>query len=1164
MIRNDIKKRNNDISYNRLGLDDNENIFHDYSKQTNNDNDDNKIYISNGKKYIMCGKKLVQACIITNCIKRREGGKFGDYCYTHYNSLDNEFKIKLISKSLQHKIHNKYSNTDNYYNEDISAIDDQHTDNNIDDVYDINNDMDDDIDDIDNIDNNMNDEIDDDIDNDIDNDMDDDIDDDMDNDIDIDSDIDNDIDNDSDELDEVNENNNIHGTKNKIKSETDRNVVIDGITIYYKNGIPHIKRMGKLVLSCIIDNCPKRKEGGEKGNYCNSHYNSLNNESKLKLFNEYILRKNEKQIKKNNKIKKKKPELKITNFSNGSQIIIKNNKKYIKTTAGNIILGCIEESCVKGKSRKIKNSDYCAYHYRLLINKLDEKDDIDIIIDNNIKYRKGNDNYLHKVCMYENCKNYSRGIKFGNYCMKHYESLETNSKNQLICEYNEKKDSNKLIIIKNGKRYIKINEKKDLIRLCNIDNCPYYGKNKGGFCDNHKQHNISKTELLDKILIKNGKKYIRNNDKFILGCLIDDCTNSLSISNNHYCTEHLAEQKICNSDLIIYENNIKFVKTNSNNIKLGCITECCSRIALKNQYGNYCAQHFNYVDKEERQLIIDKFNTKSEKSKNWEIIIKNDKKYKDIDGKLIPLCKYENCKHVKHSKYIGDYCDIHSIELGIDKEKNGDIIIKNNKKYIRYDGKLYLSCIINNCNEIGTYGEYCYYCFKTLTLNEINNLVENYKQAACKNKNRDNDKFYTDGNTKYKFMDGYRNMKALCIFENCISGMCRGKCKYFCQLHHKLISLEEKTILMSEYETNKKSKIINNSRIYFIENDKLKKDDMNNFVKVCLYDNCSNESTRENNYIYCDRHKNGIDNNLSKMELENAIKKIIQKQNGVNATKIGDETEKWVEEKIKTFNNIQSVERIGYMRHTLDIIYKINNNYRGIQVKTLSHTTRKHDDHFSISECKYDNDVLMVCVNKDRNKFALFFYGDIEKLEFDYRNKNSKNYKFMYTDLNKFLKDLMYKLENSKIFDKYDIKNLAVKQEIESMDRLKSKCKEHNLNFEFYDTHISPIDCIINSKNIQCKSTSAKSSNSSYVVQLCKRNIGKIVPYSDNDKIDFFIFEVITFEYNFYIVPINILIEKGYIHTNIKKGKTQLIIPINQDNKNNWIDIYKNNFNLLK
>jgi len=132
------------------------------------------------------------------------------------------------------------------------------------------------------------------------------------------------------------------------------------------------------------------------------------------------------------------------------------------------------------------------------------------------------------------------------------------------------------------------------------------------------------------------------------------------------------------------------------------------------------------------------------------------------------------------------------------------------------------------------------------------------------------------------------------------------------------------------------------------------------------------------------------------------------------------------------------------------------------------------------------------------------------------------------------------------------------------MDRLKKICSKHNYEFEHFHTHASPIDCIINKNNIQCKTSSKKGKTSfSFSIQKHKGRT-EYQPYSDKDGIDFFIFEQIGDENNFYVIPINVLIERNYINTDIYEGRRHISIPKPNSPKQHWTKKYLNRFDLLK
>jgi hypothetical protein len=240
-----------------------------------------QVYTKNGKRYVMHGKQLVLACINDKCPKRREGGKFGEYCHKHYNELDVHTKLKLVKESLKRKRMPKTV---------VKTVSKESAKNK------------------------------------------------------------------ADEDEPV-----------TTSSNKDRTVMIDGIAVYYKGGVRYIKHAGRLVLACVIDKCPKRRERGEKGPYCTRHYNDLDEETKVKLLNESIDRKKERHENKDNPLAKEKGITEITDLPDGRQIIIKNGKKYIRNKTGNIAPGCAIDNCPKEKDRHIKNNDYCKHHHSISV-----------------------------------------------------------------------------------------------------------------------------------------------------------------------------------------------------------------------------------------------------------------------------------------------------------------------------------------------------------------------------------------------------------------------------------------------------------------------------------------------------------------------------------------------------------------------------------------------------------------------------------------------------------------------------------------------------------------------------------------------------------------------------------------------------------------------------
>lgn len=174
----------------------------------------------------------------------------------------------------------------------------------------------------------------------------------------------------------------------------------------------------------------------------------------------------------------------------------------------------------------------------------------------------------------------------------------------------------------------------------------------------------------------------------------------------------------------------------------------------------------------------------------------------------------------------------------------------------------------------------------------------------------------------------------------------------------------------------------------------------------------------------------------------------------------------------------------------------------------------------------------------------------------------------MFTDYNKFIKRLENIIPNVDTCDN-DCRPKYFEQENNSLLRLKAKCNEAKITYDRVHDASDKIDCIINGYNIQHKTSSRKSKDSfPFGIRRSNgKNNGKrsFIPYSDKDGIDFFVFEIIDFKNNFYIVPIKILIEKGYIQTELMKGKEKIYIPSPTGKTNShWIHEYLNNFDLLK
>ena len=439
-------------------------------------------------------------------------------------------------------------------------------------------------------------------------------------------------------------------------------------------------------------------------------------------------------------------------------------------------------------------------------------------------------------------------------------------------------------------------------------------------------------------------------------------------------------------------------------------------------------------------------------------------------------------------------------------------------------------------------------------------------------------KIHIKNGIKYKKYGSNGEMKKLCSVDNCIKEMQVEKycLKHFSELcndknTNDKLKLDKLNKITAKYNDIKVTQI-NNVMVYIINNNKYKINEVGKLRMVCKFDGCDKYARKTNNSFYCCTHKNGTD--------PNSTERICEKENNMNnkkiklkqCTKIGNNTEMWLCDLMNIFGNVNSIERIGYTGNILDIIYKNNNenNYRGIQVKTLIEDLR-YDNKYSINlrKKKYKKNTLIVGINKTRNKFTLFFAGQIKSgcPTFSFNNYHAIYKKFMFTSLLKFMCTLEKLLFKSSLYDINDVSK-ETKQESESLERLKQKCINLNIAFNRHTNNHSAIDCFINNYNIQCKTSKVHDSANYYKFNI-QKNCGKVngkrnfQPYSDKDNIDFFIFEIIDFPNYFYVIPIKELINKGIISSNNNIGKVFITLAMHVSDINHWSRKYINNFEPL-
>lgn len=376
-----------------------------------------------------------------------------------------------------------------------------------------------------------------------------------------------------------------------------------------------------------------------------------------------------------------------------------------------------------------------------------------------------------------------------------------------------------------------------------------------------------------------------------------------------------------------------------------------------------------------------------------------------------------------------------------------------------------------------------------------------------------------------------------------------------------------KHILGDDYKEQVIKNIVINGFDIKVMDGKNYRQDSNSLWKMsCMYKNgtvCSTfvKSIEVGGGQYCLSHHNNTDPNSKE-------RKEKREETQMGTTKTGDDNEKFVLKLLKQIkkehDDIDVVKRVGQDGGNADLLIKFTYEkfYRAIQVKTMAKIIGPKD--YYAFNAEYKGNMLMIGINKEQTRFVVMPRDQIltKNASFGFGRANTKNKEYMFTDLTEFKAKLYTLSKNALVLDEKGNMGITQLKEFKSLKRLKKISKQFNLKFKLHESRASPIDCWINKKRIQCKYSNRIGSENTYKVGILKHDRKTLIPYEDGD-FDFLICELGQYKKHFYIIPIQILVEKGYIRTKKQSGKCELLLHVHNSTKPHWTKDYIDRFDLL-
>lgn len=296
----------------------------------------------------------------------------------------------------------------------------------------------------------------------------------------------------------------------------------------------------------------------------------------------------------------------------------------------------------------------------------------------------------------------------------------------------------------------------------------------------------------------------------------------------------------------------------------------------------------------------------------------------------------------------------------------------------------------------------------------------------------------------------------------------------------------------------------------------------------------------------------------SKTNTDEKVKEHIEKYvKTIKSTEIGDDKVIFICELLEKTGKYKGIINTGASNDKTDIIVSIGDKKiveKCIQVKTLSN--EQHSGCYGIDNItSYDDDMLIVGVNNDKNKFAVALKKDFDVKEPSFSfNGNCSRSDMIFTDEKEFAKRICKLLPDAKTYTGYESSDSNVKEN-NSLRRIYEKCIENDCKFTRHITSDSAIDLFIDGVPFQAKySSNIKGTGTLFTIDT-KKAFGTVnkqrirVPYSIFDPFDYLIVELggtenrpEKYHGSYWVYPKSELIKRDGLSTPLTKGKMSVTI----------------------